>query len=840
MIKNATVRKKMMIFILGITVVIYLITIGYIGVSLRENAIIEARRLADTFSAQKANEIKSILSEDMAVARDMSSIVKDYTKKPKPERDSLRESLMINILKTYPKYDAVWMSWQLWAIDSDWTKDNGRERVNYYVRDGKVNQSRELANLDKDPDSGIYYDLKVNPEEKEKLSEPYWYLDYDYSSNTQDSILGISPTVTIEVDGRFAGVIGSDMTLSDFQSMSEIDFFEKGYAFLLSNKGVVIAHQNPDLYSLLIDTLSFTKSIDLEDAKRKIAGGEHFSYTVYDDTFGEDVYVSFAPVEIGQSNYPWSAATIVPVSEITASFNVTLKVTIVVGLLGLALLSLVILRISNHITSSIENSNRLLKDLAMGRLDQNERLTIDSRDELGEMANSVNVLVDELSKKASFSREIGEGNLNASFDVASEQDSLGHSLLKMRNNLKEVLDETKDVVVQAGEAGDLEKRIQTEGKQGAWKDLSESVNNLLDSISTPVMAVNEIVNAMAEGDLTKRLRIQMRGDMNKLSTNLNTALDNLNELLISIADHAKVIDESSSEMNVVSEEMNTNTKEIASAISEMSNGAQTQVGKVDESSNLVEGILRSSNEMGDRAETINEAAKLGVSSSEKGLEMVNKVVFNMVDISEYSTKTQASINILMERSTEITRVLSVITEIAAQTNLLALNAAIEAAQAGDAGRGFAVVAEEIRKLAEDSRNSAKEIEKLITDVQEDTKEAASVIEIMGASVQNGDQASKDASSVFKEISDTSEKTFSHSQEILHAAKAQVQDINAVVAITENVVVIAEETAAGTEEVASSATELSSGMMGYTEKSQKLAEVAAQLKAGLKKFILSKD
>lgn len=829
-----------MVFILGITVLIYLITLGYIGFSLRNKAIIEARRLADTFSSQKANEIKSILNEDMAVARDMAAIVKEYTYKPGEIRDSLRKSLMINILKTYPKYDAVWMSWQLWAIQPGWEKENGRERVNFYMRDGKVQHSQELANLDKDPDSGIYYHLKNTPSESEKLSEPYWYLDYDYSSNTRDSILGISPTATIEIDGRFAGVIGSDMTLSDFQSMSKIEFFEKGYAFLLSNQGVIIAHQNPDFYSLSIDTLSFTKEIDLDEAKTKIAGGEHFSYTVYDETFGEEVYISFAPIEVGKSNYPWSAATIVPVSEITAPFNATLQITIVVGLLGLALLSLVIWRISNHITSSIENSNHLLRDLALGKLDQNQKLNVDSEDELGEMAGSVNVLVDELSKKAEFSREIGEGNLDSNFQSASEQDSLGQSLLKMRDNLKNVLDETKEVVGAAGEHGDLSARIQTEGKQGGWKDLSQAVNNLLDSISTPLMAVDAIANAMAEGDLTRRFTAHATGDMKKLSNNLNQALANLNELLGSIAEYADVIDESSAEMNVVSEEMNTNTKEIASAISEMSNGAQTQVNKVDESSNLVEGILNTSNEMGDRAETINNAAKLGVTNSEKGLEMVNKVVFNMVDISEYSSKTQASINVLTERSSEITRVLGVITEIASQTNLLALNAAIEAAQAGDAGRGFAVVAEEIRKLAEDSRNSAKEIEKLINDVQADTKEAASVIEIMGASVKNGDQASKDASEVFKDIADTSDKTFSHSQEILQAAKLQVQNINEVVAITENVVVIAEETAAGTEQIASSATELSSGMMGYTDKSQKLADVAAKLKEGLRKFILSKD
>ena len=501
---------------------------------------------------------------------------------------------------------------------------------------------------------------------------------------------------------------------------------------------------------------------------------------------------------------------------------------------------MVIWRIASQIISSIEKSNDLLKDLALGELNQDKKLDVDSDDELGEMADSVNVLVDELSKKATFSKDIGEGNLDSGYQVASAREVLGHSLLKMRDNLKEVLDEVKEVVEEAGVAGNLSARIQTEKKQGGWKDLSESVNYLLQSVSAPVMAVNTIVNAMAEGDLTKRFNDQAQGDMARLSNNLNKALTNLNELLHNISDNANIIDESSAEMSVVSEEMNTNTKEIASAISEMSGGAQSQVGKVDESSNLIEGILRSSNEMGDRAETINEAAKQGVNSSEKGLEMVNKVVFNMVDISEYSTKTHESIQVLTERSAEITRVLSVITEIASQTNLLALNAAIEAAQAGDAGRGFAVVAEEIRKLAEDSRNSAKEIEKLVNDVQTDTTEAAKIIDIMSKSVRNGEDASKEASEVFKEISDTSDKTFRHSQEILQATQIQVKDINEVVAITENVVVIAEETAAGTEQVASSATELSTGMTGYTEKIQRLASVAEELKGGISKFVLSKE
>ncbi|MEO9967365.1 MAG: methyl-accepting chemotaxis protein [Reichenbachiella sp.] len=833
MFKKIAIRKKMMLFILGVSIAIYVVTLSYVSIKLRENAIVEAKKLANSLALQKANDIKAKLDEGMAVSRSMADIIKAYPFFPKEQREQMQKDLLVNILKSYPEYDGIWLSWELETIDPEWDKTYGRQRTTYYFKDDELKDNNDFVNLEGDDVNSIYYRHKIKM--NEGITEPYFYDNYDRGVKTK--VLGISQSASIIVNGKFAGLIGSDLSLEDYERMTTFDDFDRGYAFLASNNGAIVAHPNKMIRNHLLDTLGLVGDVDLKESVRT---GSFASFISYDAGLGEEVYVSLAPIPVGRSSDPWAVGMVVPMSEITKSFNATFRTTIIVGLIGLVLLSLVIWSIADQIISSIEKSNDLLKKLALGELNQDKKLVVDSEDELGEMADSVNVLVDELSKKASFSKEIGQGNLEVAYQAASEQDILGYSLLKMRDNLKEVLDEVKEVVEEAGVVGNLNATIKTEAKQGGWKDLSESVNNLLLSVSKPVMAVNDIVNAMAEGDLTKRFTEQASGDLARLSGNLNKALDNLNKLLHSISHNANIIDESSAEMSVVSEEMNTNTKEIASAISEMSGGAQTQVGKVDESSNLIEGILRSSHNMGERAETINEAAKLGVTSSEKGLEMVNKVVFNMVDISEYSAKTHDSIQVLTERSAEITRVLSVITEIASQTNLLALNAAIEAAQAGDAGRGFAVVAEEIRKLAEDSRNSAKEIEKLVNDVQADTTEAAQVIDIMSKSVQNGEQASKEASEVFKEISDSSDKTFRHSQEILEATGLQVKDINEVVAITENVVVIAEETAAGTEQVASSATELSSGMTGYTEKSQRLAKVAEELKTGISQFVLSKE
>lgn len=455
---------------------------------------------------------------------------------------------------------------------------------------------------------------------------------------------------------------------------------------------------------------------------------------------------------------------------------------------------------------------------------ENEELRIKSEFErMGEMTH----FIDNISK----------GNLDIDFATTGEEDVLGNSLLKMRDNLRAIITETSGITLTAGYHGKLRERLTENGKVGLWKELSVSINSLLESVSGPILSIGKIMNSMADGDLTQRFTIESKGEILSLANNLNSALDNLNILLNQISYNTDTVENSASEMLMASEEMNTTTGEIASSISQISSGTRAQVTSIDESSGLIEEILKSSNIMRKHAENINNVAKLGVDGSNKGTEMANNVVNSMNDISDYSIKTNSSIQVLTERSQDITRVLSVITEIASQTNLLALNAAIEAAHAGDAGRGFAVVAEEIRKLAEDSRNSALEIERLVSDVQNDTKMAAQVIKEMNASVKLGEGASIAASEVFKEMAEFSLETLTFSEDILGASKAQTSDIANVVQITENIVIISEQTAAGTEEVASSATELSSGMDTYTSKSKRLTKIATNLRSEVGKFKL---
>ena len=596
-LKNISIRKKMMFFIMGITIAIYLITLGYMGISLKSKSIVEAGKLVDSQVSIKAKEIKSRLDETMAVSRTMATSVKTFLNLPKEERYKKQEELLIGILNDYPNYAASWMSWELSAVDPTWDKPYGRERIVYFPENGVIKGNIQMANTEGDDLNGTYYANKINP--GEVLADPYVFQVYDRS--TDEMILGTSSDMPILDDnGKFIGLIGVDLTFQDYSTMTNFDVFDRGYAVLVANNGAIISHPDNSQINKRIDSLSFITNTDFSITDI-IQQETNKSFVSFDDQFDEEVYVSVASIQIGRSKRPWGVCIVVPTSEITAAFNKTLIITIFVGLLGLVILSSIIWWISQGITNSIENTNELLKKLAKGHLDTESKLQVDGSDELNQMGNSVNVLIEELNKKTEFSRQIDAGNLDADFEVASLKDSLGVSLLKMRNNLREVIQDTKRVLNSAGHEGQLNERINIEGQEGAWKELSLSINALLGSFGQPLQTLNSVINSMAEGDLTGRYTEDAKGDIKVMADNLNKALENISHLFNQIAKHAITVDESTSEMTLSSEEMSTSTNEIASAIAQMSSGAQNQVTKVDESSSLIEGILGSAEAMGQKS-----------------------------------------------------------------------------------------------------------------------------------------------------------------------------------------------------------------------------------------------
>ncbi len=412
------------------------------------------------------------------------------------------------------------------------------------------------------------------------------------------------------------------------------------------------------------------------------------------------------------------------------------------------------------------------------------------------------------------------------------------NLYGLRDTLRNIIGEVNGVVEAAAERGDLSARLNLTDVEGEWRGLVDAMNMLMQSIAEPMMEFNGIITGMAGGDLTNKFEMAAEGDIQAMGDALNTCIANLNNLLGNISESSNIVAATATQMESQSEAMGATTTEVAGAITQMARGAQEQAQKTDESSRMIEEVLNSANDMADKASNINTAADQGMNSCGEGLKIMKRLLEDMSEIEGSAGSTAESIKVLTERAVEIGRTLNVITDIAAQTNLLALNAAIEAARAGEAGRGFAVVAEEIRKLAENSKNAAVNIETIIGSVQRDTQEASKAIETMTSAVKNGNNASNEAQAIFEEINSQSGETLKYAAEISQATASQTETINEVVKNIEQIVVVAEETAAGTEEVASSATELNSAMEDVKSASNNMAAVASELQAGVSQFTLA--
>lgn len=206
-------------------------------------------------------------------------------------------------------------------------------------------------------------------------------------------------------------------------------------------------------------------------------------------------------------------------------------------------------------------------------------------------------------------------------------------------------------------------------------------------IARPLSKTVEMLERVAQKDLTAKLEIHTKDEVGQMAESLNQATEAIRTALYEVSRSA--------------ESMAASSEELASASEELASGTQEQAASLEETTSTMEEITATVKQNADNAKEANQVASASRDTAEKGGKVVTEAVVAMGAINDSSKN--------------IAEIITTIDEIAFQTNLLALNAAVEAARAGEQGRGFAVVATEVRNLAQRSATSAKEIKRLIQD-----------------------------------------------------------------------------------------------------------------------------
>ena len=329
---------------------------------------------------------------------------------------------------------------------------------------------------------------------------------------------------------------------------------------------------------------------------------------------------------------------------------------------------------------------------------------------------------------------------------------------------------------------------------------------LAKKITQPIITLRDATRLISKGDLNAKISVTSKDEIGELAENFNQMVASLSSIIINTKNAIKIILEQSMYLKTSSNQSSDTSQAVATAMYQISQGTTEQTQETEKTSNQMTILANKINSLVSKA---NEVENITVSAKSLGIkskDSINLLINKANETGEITKKVTENIHDLNISMEEILKITDVITGITEQTNLLALNAAIEAARAGEAGKGFAVVADEVTRLANQSKESARMITNIIKDILTKTKVTAQTSEQAHVIVEKQMDAVSSVRVSHDEIIIALDGITKRILDIITAIKEidslKNQTINSIMVISS----VSEETAAATQEVLASTEE----------------------------------
>lgn len=582
-------------------------------------------------------------------------------------------------------------------------------------------------------------------------SQPFW--TPPYFDEGLGNVLMTTISVPFYRDGKFWGIATADISTEALNQVlqgiaASEEYNRQAHAILFDEEGNILGIDDYQLAAESVEGL-------LEVNAASLFGGvlqpilekaqtTPYGFELIQNPFGKTGQVYAAFAQLPSSG--WTLITFVPqslVQQRVSALTITLVVVIVLAAL---LLAGALLQYARSLSQPLQAVTQSLQHMARGELEGEVRL--DSRilqrsDEIGILGRETQQAADFLREMIEVAGQIAAGNLLVEVQPRSEKDRLGHAFVQMTANLR-----------------------------GLVSQIVENAQSLLSASSQLTLAAEQAGQAASQ-----------------IATTMQQVTSGISQQAESVG-------------------LTTATfQQMANAIQDVSQGSKEQAAAAEQAAAITAEISSALRRVAENSLAGSEEASKAAEYAQSGAEKVNATLKGMEVIRDQVALSAEKVEQMGEHSQKITLIVETIEEIAAQTNLLALNAAIEAARAGEHGKGFAVVADEVRKLAERSAASTREISTLINNIQTTVGEAVNAMQVSAHQVEEGvrqaDEAGNALESILKSaqvVLEQAQHTSKAVQQINQSANALVSAMDAVSRIVSQNTAAAQQMAAGSNEV----------------------------------------
>ncbi|WP_231450330.1 MULTISPECIES: HAMP domain-containing methyl-accepting chemotaxis protein [unclassified Thermosipho (in: thermotogales)] len=355
---------------------------------------------------------------------------------------------------------------------------------------------------------------------------------------------------------------------------------------------------------------------------------------------------------------------------------------------------------------------------------------------------------------------------------------------------------------------------------------------------TPLKKASVLVENLSNGVLNVEIeKIESKDEIGRMAQSVEKLREKLFDVIEGINNSSSELSANSEELSAVSEEISTNLNSVSEGIDKLSKEAQDNSAALQEITASIEEFAASADVNAKAAQDMLEKTNELHNLSDKSTKKVSEIVDKIKNTKELSDITKRSLEKLLQMASNINTIVNTINAISEQTNLLALNAAIEAARAGEAGKGFAIVAEEIRKLAEESKNATQQIVQILESISTGIVNSSDFVEKTTHSINDVAVSSEKIMHIFESIKEMLKEVREKVEIVASNTQEQSAGIEEMSAAVTRLNTLLSTTAEVTEDANAALQESNGAVEEMSVSIQSLAEIAQQLQRKIEYFKL---